>query len=415
MSSAGAVSAPCRPAHPRSCSILDSDILGVLCGEVEGVCHPPSGKRACRWEAVEEAGGLIAAVVAAAVGDGGCSERTTLTTVSSVSTTSPSSSNSSSSNSSSSSSSSRSRTSSATRTASTESERAFVLCSAAAVGGGRGGGDGGDDEDGDDAYYLDLRHRFDAGGEEAYRFVGVDARHYPDAHDEADGIDAVDERGLLASTVGIAGRGDGDGDDDDARAVADAAAAAEAVAWQAAFAAARQKKAVRKRVATAAAAAPPAVPVPAVVLRDAGELPEPVVVPLGHDSAGDIMALRRVLGPWKMVIAMRSDLGMGKGKLCAQAAHAALAAYAAAVGGGEATRSLLKRWEATGQTKVVVRVGSEEELLELARRAEAAGIGAAIIRDAGHTQVAAGSATAVALGPDVASALDSVAGHLKLL
>lgn len=53
--------------------------------------------------------------------------------------------------------------------------------------------------------------------------------------------------------------------------------------------------------------------------------------------------------------------------------------------------------------------------LALHGRARAAGLIAEVIRDAGHTQVAAGSHTVLAIGPDEDSAVDAITGHLKLL
>jgi len=52
--------------------------------------------------------------------------------------------------------------------------------------------------------------------------------------------------------------------------------------------------------------------------------------------------------------------------------------------------------------------------LQLYESARNAGIVAAVIQDAGHTQVAAGSRTVLAIGPDVAPKIDKITGHLKL-
>ena len=62
---------------------------------------------------------------------------------------------------------------------------------------------------------------------------------------------------------------------------------------------------------------------------------------------------------YKMVILVRTDLSMGKGKVAAQCCHAALSAYKEA-----AQRSVLflREWEADGQAKVALKVQSEDEL-----------------------------------------------------
>ena len=111
----------------------------------------------------------------------------------------------------------------------------------------------------------------------------------------------------------------------------------------------------------------------------------------------------------KQVIAVRTDLGMGDGKLAAQVAHASLNAYE------NAPDSDAEDWNRTGATKVVVSVGGEDELVELERQARAAKLPHALVRDAGRTQVESGTATALGVGPAPAEDVDAVTGDLKLL
>ncbi|EXJ77018.1 PTH2 family peptidyl-tRNA hydrolase [Capronia epimyces CBS 606.96] len=115
----------------------------------------------------------------------------------------------------------------------------------------------------------------------------------------------------------------------------------------------------------------------------------------------------------KLVLAVRTDLGMGKGKIAAQCSHAALACYKYLLQ-YPTSAPLLKRWEWGGQPKIAVQVKSEEELETLQAQAISLGLCARIIHDAGRTQIAAGSATVLGvLGPK--SVVDQVTGHLKLL
>ncbi|EXJ81715.1 PTH2 family peptidyl-tRNA hydrolase [Capronia coronata CBS 617.96] len=115
----------------------------------------------------------------------------------------------------------------------------------------------------------------------------------------------------------------------------------------------------------------------------------------------------------KLVLAVRTDLGMGKGKIAAQCSHATLACYKYLLKHPTST-PLLKRWEWGGQPKIAVQVKSEEELETLQAQAISLGLCARIIHDAGRTQIAAGSATVLGvLGPK--SVVDQVTGHLKLL
>jgi PTH2 family peptidyl-tRNA hydrolase len=112
---------------------------------------------------------------------------------------------------------------------------------------------------------------------------------------------------------------------------------------------------------------------------------------------------------YKQAIVLRSDLGMGKGKLVAQGSHASLTAYSK-------SGSIEKQaWEFSGQKKIVLKVSSEEELLEYFTRCKDAGLKPALIKDAGHTQIPAGTTTAFAVGPADEGKIDSILGKLKLL
>lgn len=77
--------------------------------------------------------------------------------------------------------------------------------------------------------------------------------------------------------------------------------------------------------------------------------------------------------------------------------------------------SILRRWERTGQAKVALQVATEAELETLRARARSLGLCAQVVRDAGRTQVASGSATVLGVGPGPRSVVDAVTGGLKLL
>ncbi|KAF8953793.1 hypothetical protein CPC16_007778 [Podila verticillata] len=107
----------------------------------------------------------------------------------------------------------------------------------------------------------------------------------------------------------------------------------------------------------------------------------------------------------------RSDLGMGKGKAAAQCCHATLANYKELAKKAPKT---LKQWEYCGQAKVTLKIENEEDMLLLQAQAMSLGLAAHSIRDAGRTQIAAGSRTVLAVGPGPVSVINSVTGHLKL-
>ncbi|KAF9375500.1 hypothetical protein CPB97_011411 [Podila verticillata] len=114
---------------------------------------------------------------------------------------------------------------------------------------------------------------------------------------------------------------------------------------------------------------------------------------------------------FKMVLVIRSDLGMGKGKAAAQCCHATLANYKELA---KKAPKALKQWEYCGQAKVTLKIENEEDMLLLQARAMSLGLAAHSIRDAGRTQIAAGSRTVLAVGPGPVSVINSVTGHLKL-
>ncbi|PSN49706.1 Peptidyl-tRNA hydrolase 2 [Blattella germanica] len=105
---------------------------------------------------------------------------------------------------------------------------------------------------------------------------------------------------------------------------------------------------------------------------------------------------------------------MGKGKVAAQCAHAAVRCYQNAL---QKAPEVLKVWEITGQPKIVVKPeqDGEECLLQLYEKARSLGLTAAIVRDAGKTQVDSGTVTVVGIGPGQSNIVDQVTKHLKLL
>ena len=110
----------------------------------------------------------------------------------------------------------------------------------------------------------------------------------------------------------------------------------------------------------------------------------------------------------KQAIVARADLGMGEGKLAAQVAHASLMAVE------DADRNAESEWKGSGQKKVVLQADGESRLFELADRAEREGLPHAVVRDAGHTQLEPGTASALAVRPARDDLVDKVTGHLSL-
>jgi len=123
----------------------------------------------------------------------------------------------------------------------------------------------------------------------------------------------------------------------------------------------------------------------------------------------------------KQVIVMRHDLKMRRGKQIAQGAHASMAFL---------TRRLQSRtsicmddfspneqvWIAGSFAKVCVRCNSEEELMSIHANAIEMGVEVHLITDSGRTEFhGQPTRTCLAIGPDDASKIDQVTGHLELL
>ncbi|KAH9387414.1 peptidyl-tRNA hydrolase, PTH2 family [Nematocida major] len=112
--------------------------------------------------------------------------------------------------------------------------------------------------------------------------------------------------------------------------------------------------------------------------------------------------------PVKGVLLVRNDLNMGKGKIVAQAMHAA---YSAAN-----KKSLLSSaWKHCGFKKVSLKVETEQEMDTLVEKAHSKGIPCSPVIDAGRTQVEPNTHTVTFIGPWYEDELNEITGHLRLL
>ena len=135
----------------------------------------------------------------------------------------------------------------------------------------------------------------------------------------------------------------------------------------------------------------------------------------------------------KMMIVMRRDLKMRKGKIAAQAGHACVDAILMALSkegrlndfemtsdgfvlkNTEKPSTPLSEWFEYGSAKVCVYVDSEEELLLIASKANEMGIIVSVITDAGMTEFhGVPTKTCLALEPLPAEIADLLTGNLPL-
>ena len=115
---------------------------------------------------------------------------------------------------------------------------------------------------------------------------------------------------------------------------------------------------------------------------------------------------------YKQVIVIRIDLKMSRGKIAAQAGHAAVSAAE------EARKRHPDWWSAwieEGQRKIAVRARSEQELLELERQAKRLRLPSALVCDRGLTELPPDTITCLGIGPAPSSQVDRITGKLKVL
>lgn len=125
----------------------------------------------------------------------------------------------------------------------------------------------------------------------------------------------------------------------------------------------------------------------------------------------------------KQVIVLRKDLGMRKGKMISQGAHASLAVILNRGYSSEreceyriVMTSPMKEWIEGSFAKIVLYVTSEQELLDLHQKAKDANIINALIIDSGLTEFHnVPTKTALAIGPDWENKIDLITGELPLL
>ncbi len=124
----------------------------------------------------------------------------------------------------------------------------------------------------------------------------------------------------------------------------------------------------------------------------------------------------------KQVLVLRKDLGMRKGKMVAQGAHASMKCL---LDSGSLNDQQLViplddpavfEWVTTNFRKITVSVNAEAELLEVFEKAKAAGLPASLIIDNGLTEFAGvPTKTAVAVGPAFDERFKGITDHLPLL
>lgn len=117
----------------------------------------------------------------------------------------------------------------------------------------------------------------------------------------------------------------------------------------------------------------------------------------------------------KMIFVVNMELNMGRGKQCAQVAHAALGLYLKIQQSNvDEDQFKVYQWLSMGQKKIVVRGNNLQHIKQIQEAAEEVKIPTFLVSDAGCTQIAPGSKTVLAIfGAN--EEVDKITGTLKLL
>ena len=113
-----------------------------------------------------------------------------------------------------------------------------------------------------------------------------------------------------------------------------------------------------------------------------------------------------------MILVTRSDLNLSKGKLAAQCSHAATECILKAK---RVAPKILERYRAEGARKIVVSAKHLEGLKRIFGEASESGLITYMVKDAGHTEIPAGTVTVVGIGPGPRSTIDSITSSLPLV
>ncbi len=111
----------------------------------------------------------------------------------------------------------------------------------------------------------------------------------------------------------------------------------------------------------------------------------------------------------KQVILLRRDLGMSLGKLISQSCHAAVGAYS------QASAKSIAAWEKKGAKKIALFVPDGKELNSIYSIVKTMNLPSYMVQDAGHTELAPGTRTALGIGPATTAEIDKITGDLSLV
>lgn len=112
---------------------------------------------------------------------------------------------------------------------------------------------------------------------------------------------------------------------------------------------------------------------------------------------------------YKQAIIVRKDLKMSIGKTSTQSSHASVEAVL------KSDKKIVEKWRSEGMKKIVLKVSSLKELLELKKLAQKYNLTSALITDSGLTFFKEPTITCLGIGPDLDEKIDKITSKLKML
>ncbi len=119
--------------------------------------------------------------------------------------------------------------------------------------------------------------------------------------------------------------------------------------------------------------------------------------------------LREHDGP-SMALLVRTDLNLSSGKVAVQCAHAAVNCALIA---RKSEPRIMERWQVNGARKICLAIEDVSAIKSIMAKAKSAGLIAYLVKDAGHTEVTAGTITVLGIGPGPRNSIDALVGELK--
>ncbi|HII45586.1 MAG TPA: aminoacyl-tRNA hydrolase [Candidatus Poseidoniaceae archaeon] len=114
-------------------------------------------------------------------------------------------------------------------------------------------------------------------------------------------------------------------------------------------------------------------------------------------------------GP-SMALIVRKELHLSSGKIAVQCAHAAVSC---ALMAKKNEVRIMERWQASGARKICLEVEDLASLKSIMTQAKSAGLITYLVKDAGQTEVAAGTITVLGIGPGPRNSIDALVSDLK--